>query len=73
MGYDDTQYQGMEEVVEEEIVDTGIEVVEEEIVGVDEGEVVSWDAVVAEEEVLEEVVQPESPQVAVEQGEFGPV
>ncbi|XP_076812813.1 uncharacterized protein LOC143459506 isoform X2 [Clavelina lepadiformis] len=70
VGYDDTQYQGMEEVVEEEIVDTGIEVVEEEIVGVDEGEVVSWDAVVAEEEVLEEVVQPESPQVAVEQVEL---
>jgi len=36
-------------VVEESVVTMEGEVVEEEIVGVDEGEVVSWDDVVTEE------------------------
>ena len=53
----------MEELIEEEVVSDGVEVVEEEIVGIDEDEVVSWDAVVGDEEVVEEEVieTPESP------------
>lgn len=53
---DPVPYEGVEELIEEEVVNDGMEVVEEEIVGVDDGEVVSWDAVVGEEEVVEEEV-----------------
>ena len=56
-------FEGVEELIEDGVVADGVEVVEEEIVGIDEDEVVSWDAVVGEEEVVEEEVveSPETP------------
>ena len=70
-------FEGVEELIEDRAANDGVEVVEEEIVGIDEDEVVSWDAVVGEEEgpgeeeeaeeeevVEEEVV--ESPEIPVQ-------
>nr|CAB3253527.1 Hmgxb4 protein [Phallusia mammillata] len=54
-----------EEVAEEQVV--GNEVVEEEIVGVDEGEVVSWEDIAADEEDNFDDDVPESPLPEVEE------
>jgi len=62
-------FEGVEELIEDGVVTDGVEVVEEEIVGIDDDEVVPWDAVVGEEEVVEEEVEEEvveSPEVPIQ-------
>ena len=62
-------FEGVEELIDDGVVTDGVEVVEEEIVGIDDDEVVSWDAVVGEEVVEEEVVESSEVPVQPEPGE----